>query len=253
MSPKSANSSSKRQDSLKQGTLSFATVKRVGSSNATTGKSKSLKPTKRAPTPRTSLSANSAIEDDFDDVELFFSEDEAEETDEIQDSPNVPEDHKKPISPGTRIQTGAADKLTTAKKTSQDQKPVAAATTSLCTISSKASKARPNEVSKNVLADEKPELVVKDRKWNKHYAEVREKMGHSTPIHSGNQNKIHEILRVFDLSYEFGPCVGIPRLERWERAQALGLNPPKEVYDILNTKQGSTLDEYSQSVFHNQV
>ena len=30
-------------------------------------------------------------------------------------------------------------------------------------------------------------------------------------------------------SYEFGPCVGIPRLERWERAQALGLNPPKEV------------------------
>lgn len=74
-------------------------------------------------------------------------------------------------------------------------------------------------------------------------------------------------------SYEFGPCVGIPRLDRWERAQALGLNPPKEVfdlypslflrdvlssmllqvYDILNTKQGSTLDEYSQSVFHDQV
>ena len=26
-----------------------------------------------------------------------------------------------------------------------------------------------------------------------------------------------------------------------------------QVYDILNTKQGSTLDEYSQSVFHNQV
>ena len=219
MSPKSVNSSSKRQDSLKQGTLSFTTVKRVGSSNATTGKSKSLKPTKRAPTPRTSLSANSTIEDDFDDVELFFTEDEAEETDEIQDSPNVPEDHKKPISPGTRIQTGAADKLTTAKKTSQDQKPIAATTTRL---SSKVSKARPKEVSQSVFADEKPELVVKDRKWNKHYAEVREKMGHSTPskltpqvsatnacynfpleVHSGNQNRIHEILRVFDLWARF--------------------------------------------------
>ena len=33
-------------------------------------------------------------------------------------------------------------------------------------------------------------------------------------------------------SYEFGPCVGIPRLERWERAQALGLKPPKEVFDL---------------------
>ena len=30
-------------------------------------------------------------------------------------------------------------------------------------------------------------------------------------------------------SYEYGPCVGVSRLERWERAQALGLNPPPEV------------------------
>ena len=30
-------------------------------------------------------------------------------------------------------------------------------------------------------------------------------------------------------SSKFGPYVGIPRLERWERAQALGLNPPEEV------------------------
>jgi DNA polymerase delta subunit 4 len=242
MSPKSVNSSSKRQDSLKQGTLSFATVKRVGSSNATSSKSKSLKSTKPAPTPRSSISVTSTVEDDFDDVELFFSEDEAEEKDEIQDAFDVAEDHKKP----TRAQTGAVDKLTTAKKASQ----VAAATPR---ASSKASKARPNEVSKTVSADEKPELNVKDRKWNKHYAEVKEKMGYLPPLHAGNQNKIHEILRVFDLSYEFGPCVGIPRLERWERAQSLGLNPPKEVYDILNTKQGSALDEYSQSVFHNQV
>jgi DNA polymerase delta subunit 4 len=175
MSPKSANSSSKRQESLKQGTLSFATVKRVGSSNATSNsKSKSLIPTKPAPKPRTSTSS-AGIEDDFDDVELFFSEDEAEDEDEIQDSTE---------KPGTRAETRAADKLTTAKKSPQQQKATAVATINLGTIPSKASKARPDDVPKTVpgiSTDEKPELNIKDRKWNKHYAEVRGKMGHLSP------------------------------------------------------------------------
>jgi len=251
MSP--TNLSSKRQEPLKQGTLTFSTVKRVGSSNAT-GKSKSLKPTKPVPAPKSSSSIdNSSVDDDSDDRARYLSE--GEDEDEIQDPPDsdVAEDHKKPTSPGTRAQTS---KLTAVKKSAQEQKPVASTTANLGTIPLKASKARPDDISKTVLAvsaDVKPELNVKDRKWNKHYAEVKEKMGHLPPVHPENQNKIHEILRVFDLSYEFGPCVGIPRLERWERAQALGLNPPKEVYDILNTKQGSTLDEYSQSVFHGEV
>ena len=41
------------------------------------------------------------------------------------------------------------------------------------------------------------------------------------------------ILRVFDDSYEYGPCVGIDRLERWERAEALGLDPPQVVRPLL--------------------
>ncbi|KAF8806895.1 hypothetical protein BYT27DRAFT_7190586 [Phlegmacium glaucopus] len=249
-SKSSANSSSKRQEPLKQGTLSFATVKRVASNNATS-KSKTLKQSNPTPAPESINSVNSA-EDDSDDIELQLSDNE--DGDEIQTFPDVPEDDKKPTSPGTRAQTRAADKHTTTKKSPQEQKAIASATTKLGTISLKASKARPDDVSKTVpgkFADEKPELDVKDRKWNKHHAEVRNKMGHLPTIHAGNQNKIDEILRVFDLSYEYGPCVGIPRLERWERAQALGLNPPKEVYDILNTKQGSTL--YSQSVLCDEV
>jgi len=251
MSPKSSNLSSKRQEPLKQATLSFATVKRLGSSNATS-KPKILKPTKPVPAPKSSSSVeNTSAEDDFDDIDLYLSDGENE--DEIQDPPDsdTTEDHNKPT--GTRAQT---NKLTAVKKSAQEQKAVASAIENPGTIPLKASKARPNDISKTVLgisADEKPELNVKDRKWNKHYAEVKRKMGHLPPVHPENQNKIHEILRVFDLSYEFGPCVGIPRLERWERAQALGLNPPKEVYDILNTKQGSTLDEYSQTVFHGEV
>ncbi len=30
-------------------------------------------------------------------------------------------------------------------------------------------------------------------------------------------------------TYDYGPCVGVTRLERWERAKALDLNPPEEV------------------------
>lgn len=48
-------------------------------------------------------------------------------------------------------------------------------------------------------------------------------------VHAEGQTKIHQMLRVFDNTYDYGPCVGLTRLERWERAEALGLNPPIEV------------------------
>lgn len=32
-----------------------------------------------------------------------------------------------------------------------------------------------------------------------------------------------------DSTYEYGPCIGVSRLERWERARAMGLNPPVAV------------------------
>ncbi|KAG6896215.1 hypothetical protein C0992_009683 [Termitomyces sp. T32_za158] len=92
-----------------------------------------------------------------------------------------------------------------------------------------------------------------DPKYDAHYATVLQKMNYMPPIHSDGQSKVHEILRCFDMSYEFGPCVGISRLERWERAQLLGLNPPKEVKDILTTKQGLEQAEFSQSVLFNEV
>ncbi|CAN6461374.1 unnamed protein product [Victoria cruziana] len=42
-----------------------------------------------------------------------------------------------------------------------------------------------------------------------------------------------EILRQFDLNMSFGPCLGISRMKRWERANRLGLNPPKNVETLL--------------------
>nr|UTQ10496.1 DNA polymerase delta 4 accessory subunit [Thermochaetoides thermophila] len=42
-----------------------------------------------------------------------------------------------------------------------------------------------------------------------------------------------KVLRYFDVSSQYGPCVGITRLRRWQRAERLGLNPPIEVLAVL--------------------
>ena len=41
------------------------------------------------------------------------------------------------------------------------------------------------------------------------------------------------MLREFDLNSEYGPCAGMTRLERWDRAQKWGLSPPQNVRDAL--------------------
>lgn len=66
------------------------------------------------------------------------------------------------------------------------------------------------------------------------------------PLQSVNQAQIpasrssssddEEALRRFDLTYKFGPCIGITRLQRWERAAKFGLQPPQEVKDILERR-----------------
>ncbi|KAJ6551442.1 DNA polymerase delta, subunit 4-domain-containing protein [Mycena capillaripes] len=96
------------------------------------------------------------------------------------------------------------------------------------------------------------ELDEKDPRWRNQWNAAKATRNYVQLIHAEDQDKFHDILRVFDLSYEYGPCIGVTRLERWERASALGLNPPTEVRDILTTRQGAQ-DSYSQSVFYNQV
>lgn len=99
----------------------------------------------------------------------------------------------------------------------------------------------------------KADLVERDAKWRSIYGAYKEKSGVDEPIHGEDQDKFHEILRVFDLSYEYGPCIGVTRLERWERAAKMGLNPPPEIHDILTTQQGRDNSDYAQNVFYGQV
>ncbi|CAM5149212.1 unnamed protein product [Natator depressus] len=47
-----------------------------------------------------------------------------------------------------------------------------------------------------------------------------------------------EMLKQFDLSWEYGPCTGITRLQRWERAESLGLSPPVTVRETLLEHEG---------------
>ena len=37
----------------------------------------------------------------------------------------------------------------------------------------------------------------------------------------------------FDYNRTFGPSKGITRLQRWERAQRFGLNPPPEIKKLI--------------------
>ncbi|XP_070778255.1 DNA polymerase delta subunit 4 [Enoplosus armatus] len=54
-------------------------------------------------------------------------------------------------------------------------------------------------------------------------------------------------LRQFDLDWRFGPCTGIGRLQRWERAKLHGLNPPEEIRYLL--LQTHTDPEYNLSLW----
>ncbi|KAF6739431.1 DNA polymerase delta subunit 4 [Oryzias melastigma] len=47
------------------------------------------------------------------------------------------------------------------------------------------------------------------------------------------QQEALQKLRDFDLNWRFGPCTGISRLQRWERAELHGLSPPQEVRELL--------------------
>ncbi|KAI0973049.1 DNA polymerase delta, subunit 4-domain-containing protein, partial [Xylaria arbuscula] len=52
-------------------------------------------------------------------------------------------------------------------------------------------------------------------------------------LHQGELSLAEKILRYWDVSSQYGPCVGITRLKRWRRADKFGLNPPVEVLAVL--------------------
>ncbi|KAG8883884.1 hypothetical protein FRB97_005722 [Tulasnella sp. 331] len=85
--------------------------------------------------------------------------------------------------------------------------------------------------------------LMKEATFKKHYKEVKEALGGDLTESARKERKATTILRRFDLSYEYGPCIGFTRMERWERADKLGLNPPPVVRQILETSEVDKLSD----------
>ncbi|KAI0440962.1 DNA polymerase delta, subunit 4-domain-containing protein [Xylaria telfairii] len=56
-------------------------------------------------------------------------------------------------------------------------------------------------------------------------------------LHQEDLSLAEKILRYWDVSSQYGPCVGVSRLKRWQRADRLGLSPPVEVLAVLMQEQ----------------
>ncbi|KAG0651754.1 DNA polymerase delta subunit p12 [Hyphodiscus hymeniophilus] len=66
------------------------------------------------------------------------------------------------------------------------------------------------------------------RYWRDREAERR-----APRVHQGDLSIEEKILRLWDMSSQFGPAIGIARMKRWVRANKLGLAPPIEVLAVL--------------------
>ncbi|KAN0119835.1 DNA polymerase delta, subunit 4 domain containing protein [Hyaloscypha variabilis] len=67
----------------------------------------------------------------------------------------------------------------------------------------------------------------------KRYWREREAERKAPRVHQEDVSLEEKILRLFDMSSQFGPCIGIARMKRWVRANKLGLQPPIEVLAVL--------------------
>ncbi|KAI0017740.1 hypothetical protein F4780DRAFT_754218 [Xylariomycetidae sp. FL0641] len=115
-------------------------------------------------------------------------------------------------------------------------------------LSAKASP--PPPATKDVPVDDEPEEdVQQEEKQEKTEAEQRaaqltdrqvdaywrrlERERKAKRVHQEDLSVAEKVLRYWDVSSQYGPCVGISRLKRWQRADRLGLNPPPEVLAVL--------------------
>lgn len=52
-------------------------------------------------------------------------------------------------------------------------------------------------------------------------------------------------LKAFDLNMKWGPCAGISRISRWERANDFNLDPPARVMELLRGREN---DKFNKSL-----
>lgn len=62
-----------------------------------------------------------------------------------------------------------------------------------------------------------------------------------SPLDASEMESDERTLRQFDLDTKYGPVSGISRLQRWDRAVALGLNPSPQIRNLI-VKYGEDSD-----------
>ncbi|KAJ8382405.1 hypothetical protein SKAU_G00031830 [Synaphobranchus kaupii] len=86
----------------------------------------------------------------------------------------------------------------------------------------------------------------KEQKKDKEPTAQEKKEPEPLPLTQREQDLLE--LRQFDLDWRYGPCTGISRLQRWERAELHGLKPPQTVRELLLGRGEET--EYTHSLWH---
>ncbi|CAK7207640.1 hypothetical protein SEUCBS139899_010451 [Sporothrix eucalyptigena] len=71
----------------------------------------------------------------------------------------------------------------------------------------------------------------------------------SRRVHQEDLDLGEKVLRHFDVSSQYGPCVGITRKTRWLRAQRLGLAPPIEVLAVMLKEEAKGVQGIQRSSF----
>ncbi|CAK7562398.1 MAG: hypothetical protein SEPTF4163_000241 [Sporothrix epigloea] len=68
-------------------------------------------------------------------------------------------------------------------------------------------------------------------------------------VHQESLDLGEKVLRHFDVSSQYGPCVGITRKSRWMRAQRFGLAPPIEVLAVMLQEEAKGVQGIQRSSF----
>ncbi|KAL2261210.1 hypothetical protein VTK26DRAFT_4576 [Humicola hyalothermophila] len=95
--------------------------------------------------------------------------------------------------------------------------------------------AQEDEAKESELGPESRARKISDRAIEKYWGEI-EASRQARAVHRKHGEGLstgEKVLRYFDVSSQYGPCLGITRIKRWQRAERLGLHPPIEVLAVL--------------------
>lgn len=104
--------------------------------------------------------------------------------------------------------------------------------TSEAAIAQQATKEAQRVKKEGPSAEEEKARKVSDAQVRRYWRE-REAERRAPRIHQGDLGVEEKVLRLWDMSSQYGPAIGIARMKRWVRANKLGLNPPIEVLAVL--------------------